>query len=127
MKFKNFFLFLWVIFALQGSNPDPECESGHGSGSTTLPPTVMVFQSPGGRKFVQFLAVFTALVVKRNLTREQLELPLLTKTLPRHKELRLIVLKNMVELDSRACSTAGIREFAELKVVIFFRISSVCC
>jgi hypothetical protein len=83
----------------------------------------MVFQSPGGRKFVQFLAVFTALVVKRNLMREQLELPLLTKTLPRLKELRLIVLKNMVELDSRACSTAGIAEM----VVVIFRISSVCC
>jgi hypothetical protein len=79
----------------------------------------MVFQSPGGWKFVQFLAVFTALVVKRNLMREQLELPLLTKTLPRHKELRLVVLKNMVELDSRACSTAGIHEFAEIKLVIF--------
>jgi hypothetical protein len=73
---------------------------------------------------VQFLAVFTSLVVKRNLLREQLELPLLTKTLPRHKELRLIVLKNMVELDSRACSTAGIQKFAEIEAVIFL-ISSV--
>jgi hypothetical protein len=31
MKFKNFFLFLWVIFDLL----DPDCESGYGS--TTLP------------------------------------------------------------------------------------------
>jgi hypothetical protein len=40
MKFLNFFLFLWVIFALRGPDPDPE--SGYGftdlteSGSETM-------------------------------------------------------------------------------------------
>jgi hypothetical protein len=32
IKFLNFFLFLWVIFAL----PDPDSESGFGYGSTDL-------------------------------------------------------------------------------------------
>jgi hypothetical protein len=31
LKFINFFLFLWVIFALL--DPDPDCESGPGYGS----------------------------------------------------------------------------------------------
>jgi hypothetical protein len=31
MKFFNFFLRLWVIFALLDPYPDPDCESGYGS------------------------------------------------------------------------------------------------
>jgi hypothetical protein len=43
MNFFNFFLFLWVIFALLDPDPDPDSESGYvstdliGSGSETLP------------------------------------------------------------------------------------------
>jgi hypothetical protein len=36
MKFINFFLFLWVIFALLGPDPDVDCESGSGSASSFL-------------------------------------------------------------------------------------------
>jgi hypothetical protein len=43
MKILDFFLFLWVIFALLDPDPDPAtqinadpCGSGHGSGSETL-------------------------------------------------------------------------------------------
>jgi hypothetical protein len=47
MKILNFFLFLWVIFALLDPDPDPATQfnadpcgygSGYGSGSETLPP-----------------------------------------------------------------------------------------
>jgi hypothetical protein len=34
LKFINCFLFLWAIFSLL--DPDPDCESGSGYGSTTL-------------------------------------------------------------------------------------------
>jgi len=63
---------------------------------------------------VQFVAKFSSLVMKRVLEREQLELPLLSKTVPRDKELRFLVFRNMVGLDSRACSAAGKRGNTEI-------------
>ncbi len=63
LKFINFFLFLWVIFALQ--DPNPDCESGPGygsrdpieSGSTTLHETHFLLKS-NIRKFGQFCKGF---------------------------------------------------------------------
>jgi hypothetical protein len=34
MKILDFFLFLWVIFALLDPDPDPQFECGSGSGSS---------------------------------------------------------------------------------------------
>jgi hypothetical protein len=67
-----------------------------------------MLQSPGGRKFVLFLAVFSSFVMKRGLVRElgPREL-LLSKSVSRQKELRQLLFRNLVELDSQACSTAG--------------------
>jgi hypothetical protein len=55
MKILDFFLFLWVIFALLDPDPDPATQinvdpCGSGSGSETLPGTVKVRRNRDGRE-----------------------------------------------------------------------------
>jgi hypothetical protein len=84
----------------------------------------MMFQSPGGRKFVKFLSILSSFVLKHCLMKELAEqsggveqevilhkpavsVAKNSRNCNNNKELRKLQLKNFVQLDSRACSAAG--------------------
>ena len=97
-------------FRRRVTNMIKDCQKEHPDELPYTNPSL--FQSPGGRKFLAFLSVFTTFVMKQLITKTT---SLLRKPTVKSKKLKLIAYKNLVDktgeaLESSVTSQLGVEE-----------------